>query len=97
MPAKLQSRKLWVALVGAVVQLLAVVIAPAQAEEIGKNLMVVVSAYLIGQGVADHGNGKKWPRGAPRAFYKLTRADPVHPQPTAATSIRGAGELTQCA
>jgi hypothetical protein len=59
MPAKLQSRKLWVALVGAVVQLLAVVIAPAQAEEIGKNLMVVVSAYLIGQGVADHGNGKK--------------------------------------
>jgi|TARA_R110002051_G_scaffold190354_1_gene259351 hypothetical protein len=55
MPAKLQSRKLWVALVGAVVQLLAVVIAPAQAEEIGKNLMVVVSAYLIGQGVADHG------------------------------------------
>jgi hypothetical protein len=54
-PAKLQSRKLWVALVGVVVQLLATVIAPDQADEIGKNLMVIVSAYLLGQGVADHG------------------------------------------
>ena len=58
-PTKLQSRKLWVAVIGVVVQLLAVVIAPAQADEIGKNLMVIVSAYLVGQGVADHGNGKK--------------------------------------
>jgi hypothetical protein len=55
MPAKLQSRKLWVALVGVVVQLLAVIISPTQADEIGKNLMVIVSAYLLGQGVADHG------------------------------------------
>ena len=59
MPAKLQSRKLWVAIVGVATQLRATVIAPEQADEIGKNLMVVVSAYLLGQGVADHGNGKK--------------------------------------
>jgi len=59
MPAKLQSRKLWVAIVGVATQLLATVIAPEQADEIGKNLMVIVSAYLVGQGVADHGNGKK--------------------------------------
>jgi hypothetical protein len=57
-PARLQSRKLWVAIVGVVVQLLATVIAPESADAIGKNLMVIVSAYLIGQGVADHG-GKK--------------------------------------
>ena len=55
LPAKLQSRKLWVAVIGVVVQLLAVAIVPAQADEIGKNLMVIVSAYLLGQGVADHG------------------------------------------
>jgi len=54
-PARLQSRKLWVAIVGVVVQLLATVIAPEQADEIGRNLMVIVSAYLVGQGVADHG------------------------------------------
>jgi len=53
------SRKLWVAIVGVATQLLATVIAPVQADEIGKNLMVIVSAYLLGQGVADHGNGKK--------------------------------------
>jgi len=53
------SRKLWVAIVGVATQLLATVIAPEQADEIGKNLMVIVSAYLLGQGVADHGNGKK--------------------------------------
>jgi hypothetical protein len=46
---------LWVAIVGVVVQLLATVIAPEQADEIGRNLMVIVSAYLVGQGVADHG------------------------------------------
>jgi uncharacterized protein (DUF2267 family) len=54
-PPRLQSRKLWVAIVGVVVQLLATVIAPEQADEIGRNLMVIVSAYLVGQGVADHG------------------------------------------
>ena len=59
MPAKLMSRKLWVAIVGVAVQLLATVVSPEQADEIGKNLMVIVSAYLVGQGVADHGNGKK--------------------------------------
>jgi hypothetical protein len=59
MPARLQSRKLWVAVIGAAVQLLTTVMAPEQAEEVGRNLMVIVSAYLVGQGVADHGNGKK--------------------------------------
>ena len=59
MPAKLMSRKLWVAIVGVAVQLLATVVSPEQADEIGRNLMVIVSAYLVGQGVADHGNGKK--------------------------------------
>ena len=54
-PPRLQSRKLWVAIVDVVVQLLATVIAPEQADEIGRNLMVIVSAYLVGQGVADHG------------------------------------------
>ena len=54
-PPRLQSRKLWVAAVGLVVQVLAVWISPEQADEIGKNLMVIVSAYLVGQGVADHG------------------------------------------
>ena len=58
-PAKLQSRKLWVAVIGVVVQLLATVIAPDQAEALGRNLVVLLSAYLVGQGVADHGNGKK--------------------------------------
>jgi uncharacterized protein (DUF2267 family) len=54
-PPRLQSRKLWVAIVGVVVQLLAVWLSPEQADEIGRNLMVIVSAYLVGQGVADHG------------------------------------------
>lgn len=54
-PNRLKSRKLAVVIVGVVVQLLAVWIAPEQADAIGKNLMVIVSAYLIGQGVADHG------------------------------------------
>ena len=54
-PPRLQSRKLWVAIVGVVVQLLATVIAPEQADEIGRNLMVVVSSYVVGQGIADHG------------------------------------------
>jgi uncharacterized protein (DUF2267 family) len=56
-PNRLKSRKLAVVIVGVVVQLLAVWIAPEQADAIGKNLMVIVSAYLIGQGVADHGKG----------------------------------------
>jgi hypothetical protein len=55
MPARLQSRKLWVAIIGVAVQLLATVVSPEQADEIGRNLMVIVSAYLVGQGVADHG------------------------------------------
>jgi uncharacterized protein (DUF2267 family) len=54
-PPRLQSRKLWVAAVGLVVQVLAVWISPEQAQQIGQNLMVIVSAYLVGQGVADHG------------------------------------------
>jgi hypothetical protein len=54
-PPRLQSRKLWVAIVGVTVQLLATVVSPEQADEIGRNLMIIVSAYLIGQGVADHG------------------------------------------
>ena len=54
-PPRLQSRKLWVAVVGLVVQVLAVWMAPEQAQQIGQNLMVIVSAYLVGQGVADHG------------------------------------------
>ena len=54
-PPRLQSRKLWVAAVGLVVQVLAVWISPEQAQQIGQNLMVSVSAYLVGQGVADHG------------------------------------------
>jgi len=58
-PPRLQSRKLWVAIVGVAVQLLATVVSPEQADEIGRNLMVIVSAYLVGQGIADHGNGKK--------------------------------------
>jgi len=58
-PPRLQSRKLWVAIIGVVVQLLATVVSPEQADEIGRNLMVIVSAYLVGQGIADHGNGKK--------------------------------------
>ena len=57
LPNRLKSRKLAVVIVGVVVQLLAVWIAPEQADAIGKNLMVIVSAYLIGQGVADHGKG----------------------------------------
>ena len=56
---RLQSRKLWVAAVGLVVQVLAVWISPEQAQQIGQNLMVIVSAYLLGQGVADSGHGKK--------------------------------------
>jgi uncharacterized protein (DUF2267 family) len=56
-PNRLKSRKLAVVIVGVVIQLLAVWIAPEQADAIGKNLMVIVSAYLIGQGVADHGKG----------------------------------------
>ena len=56
-PNRLKSRKLAVAITGVVVQLLAVWIAPEQADAIGRNLMVIVSAYLIGQGVADHGKG----------------------------------------
>ena len=56
-PNRLKSRKLAVVIVGVVVQLLAVWIAPEQADAIGRNLMVIVSAYLIGQGVADHGKG----------------------------------------
>jgi len=56
-PNRLKSRKLAVAIIGVVVQLLAVWIAPEQADVIGRNLMVIVSAYLIGQGVADHGKG----------------------------------------
>ena len=55
---KLQSRKLWVAVIGVVVQLLATVIAPDQAEALGRNLVIIVSAYLVGQGVADHGAAK---------------------------------------
>ena len=54
-PPKLQSRKLAVACVGLIVQVLAVWISPEQAEQIGTNLMVIVSAYLVAQGVADHG------------------------------------------
>jgi hypothetical protein len=54
-PPRLQSRKLWVAIIGVAVQLLATVVSPEQADEIGRNLMVIVSAYLVGQGVADHG------------------------------------------
>ena len=54
-PPRLQSRKLWVAAIGLVVQVLAVWMAPEQAQQIGQNLMVIVSAYLVGQGVADHG------------------------------------------
>jgi uncharacterized protein (DUF2267 family) len=54
-PPRLQSRKLWVAAVGLVVQVLAVWISPEQAQQVGQNLMVIVSAYLVGQGVADHG------------------------------------------
>jgi len=54
-PPRLQSRKLWVAVVGLVVQVLAVWISPEQAQQVGQNLMVIVSAYLVGQGVADHG------------------------------------------
>ena len=55
MPARLQSRKLWVAVIGSVVQLLTIFMAPEQAEEVGRNLMILISAYLVGQGVADHG------------------------------------------
>ena len=58
-PPRLQSRKLWVAAIGLVVQVLAVWMAPEQAQQIGQNLMVIVSAYLEGQGVADSGHGKK--------------------------------------
>ena len=54
-PPRLQSRKLWVAIIGVAVQLLATVVSPEQADEIGRNLMGIVSAYLVGQGVADHG------------------------------------------
>lgn len=54
-PPRLQSRKLWVAVVGVAVQLLATVVSPEQADEIGRNLMIIVSAYLVGQGIADHG------------------------------------------
>lgn len=54
-PPRLQSRKLWVAAIGLVVQVLAVWISPEQAQQVGQNLMVIVSAYLVGQGVADHG------------------------------------------
>mgnify|MGYP001441397316 CR=1 FL=1 len=54
-PRKLQSRKLAVAFVGLIVQVLAVWISPEQAQQIGTNLMVIVSAYLVAQGVADHG------------------------------------------
>lgn len=57
-PPRLQSRKLWVAAVGLLVQVLTVWIAPEQAQQIGQNLMVIVSAYLVGQGVADHGKKK---------------------------------------
>jgi len=59
-PPRLRSRKLWAAVTGAVVQLLAVWLAPEQAEAIGRNLMIIVSAYVLGQGIADHGgNGGK--------------------------------------
>ena len=58
-PPRLQSRKLWVAAIGLVVQVLAVWISPEQAQQVGQNLMVIVSAYLVGQGIADHGSGKK--------------------------------------
>lgn len=54
-PPRLQSRKLWVAAIGLIVQVLAVWLSPEQAQQIGQNLMVIVSAYLVGQGVADHG------------------------------------------
>lgn len=54
-PPRLQSRKLWVAAIGLVVQVLAVWISPEQAQQVGQNLMMIVSAYLVGQGVADHG------------------------------------------
>ena len=47
-PPRLQSRKLWVAAVGLLVQVLTVWIAPEQAQQIGQNLMVIVSAYLVG-------------------------------------------------
>jgi hypothetical protein len=57
-PPRLQSRKLWVAAIGLIVQVLAVWISPEQAQQIGQNLMVIVSAYLVGQGVADHGKKK---------------------------------------
>jgi uncharacterized protein (DUF2267 family) len=57
-PPRLQSRKLWVAAIGLVVQVLAVWLSPEQAQQIGQNLMVIVSAYLVGQGVADHGKKK---------------------------------------
>lgn len=56
-PPRLHSRKLWVAITGSIVSLLAVWIAPEQAEAIGRNLVVILSAYLVGQGVADHGKG----------------------------------------
>jgi len=48
-----------VAAIGLVVQVLAVWMAPEQAQQIGQNLMVIVSAYLVGQGVADSGHGTK--------------------------------------
>jgi hypothetical protein len=54
-PPRLQSRKLWVAAIGLVVQVLAVWISPEQAQQVGQNLMVIVSAYVVGQGIADHG------------------------------------------